>query len=151
MRTSLVLASLVLSSIPLASLLALAHAGGPASYGKSVPAGTAIPVSRAIGDFDAHAGKPGLYSGRIAQVCQAKGCWMILEDEGRSARVMFGDHAFAIPKDSSGRAQVHGVLSRKTLTPAQVKHLEEDGKGLAVASEEYRILADGVLLQAATP
>lgn len=141
--------SLALLSIPLASVLALAHAAGPASYGKPVPAGTAIPVSRAIGDFDTHAGKPGLFGGRITQVCQAKGCWMVLEDEGRSARVMFGDHAFAIPKDSSGRARVHGVLSRKALTAAQSKHLEEDGKGLAVAAEEYRILADGVLLEAA--
>ena len=144
-------ASLAVLSIPLLSLLALAHAAGPAAYGKPVPAGTPTPVSRAIGDFEAHAGKPALFSGRIAQVCQAKGCWMILEDEGRSARVMFGDHAFAIPKDSTGRAQVHGVLSRKALTPAQVKHLEEDGKGLAVDAEEYRILADGVLLQSASP
>lgn len=143
--------SLALLSIPLTSLLALAHAAGPASYGKPLPAGTATPVSRAIADFDVHAGKPGLFSGRITQVCQAKGCWMILEDEGRTARVMFGDHAFAIPKDSTGRAQVHGVLSRKALTPAQVKHLEEDGKGLAVDAEEYRILADGVQLQSASP
>ena len=143
--------SLALLSIPLVSLLSLAHAGEPASYGKPVPAGTATPVSKAIADFDAHAGKPGLFSGRITQVCQAKGCWMVLEDEGRSARVMFGDHAFAIPKDSAGQAEVHGVLSRKALTPAQTKHLEEDGKGLPVASEEYRILADGVLLQAAGP
>ncbi|MBX3712186.1 MAG: DUF4920 domain-containing protein [Lysobacter sp.] len=142
--------SLALPSIPLAALFALtAHAAGPASYGKPLPAGTATPISQAIGDFDAHAGKPARFSGRITQVCQAKGCWMVLEDDGRSARVMFGDHAFAIPKDSTGQAEVHGVLSRKALTPAQAKHLEEDGKGLPVASEEYRILADGVLLQGA--
>ena len=143
--------SLALLSIPLVSLLSLAHAGEPASYGKPVPAGTATPVSKAIADFAAHPGKPGLFSGPITQVCQGKGCCMVLEDEGRSARVMFGDHAFAIPKDSAGQAEVHGVLSRKALTPAQTKHLEEDGKGLPVASEEYRILADGVLLQAAGP
>lgn len=144
--------SLVTLSMPLAALFALsAHAGDPASYGKPMPAGTATPISQAIGDFDAHAGKSARFSGRITQVCQAKGCWMVLEEEGRSARVMFGDHAFAIPKDSSGRAEVHGVLSRKALTEAQAKHLQEDGKGLPVASEEYRILADGVLLQGAGP
>ena len=142
--------SLVLMSIPLAALFALAaHAGDPAAYGKPLPTGGTTPISQAIDDFDTHAGKPARFSGRITQVCQAKGCWMVLEDEGRSARVMFGDHAFAIPKDSAGQAEVHGVLSRKALSPAQAKHLEEDGKGLPVASEEYRILADGVLLQAA--
>jgi hypothetical protein len=144
--------SFVLLSIPLTMLFALtAHAGDPASYGKPLPTGGTTPISQAIGDFDAHAGKPARFSGRITQVCQAKGCWMVLEDDGRSARVMFGDHAFAIPKDSTGPAEVHGVLSRKALTTAQTKHLEEDGKGLPVASEEYRILADGVLLQTTRP
>jgi hypothetical protein len=144
--------SFVLLSIPLTMLFALTvHAGDPASYGKPLPTGGTTPISKAIGDFDAHAGKPARFSGRITQVCQAKGCWMVLEDDGRSARVMFGDHAFAIPKDSTGPAEVHGVLSRKALTIAQTKHLEEDGKGLPVASEEYRILADGVLLQTTRP
>jgi hypothetical protein len=144
--------SFVLLSIPLTALFALTvHAGDPAAYGKPLPTGRTTPISQAIGDFDAHAGKPARFSGRITQVCQAKGCWMVLEDDGRSARVMFGDHAFAIPKDSAGQAEVHGVLSRKALTPAQATHLQEDGKGLSVASEEYRILADGVLLQAAAP
>lgn len=73
---------------------------------------------------------------------------MVLEDDGQTARVMFGDHAFQIPKDSAGRAEVHGVLSRKQLTPAQIKHLEEDSKGLPVSPVEYRILADGVVLRA---
>ena len=53
-----------------------------------------------------------------------------------------------MPKDSSGRAQVAGVLSRKELTPEQVAHLKEDSKGLAVASVEYRILAEGIEIQA---
>ena len=96
-----------------------------------------------------HAGKPLRFSGRITEVCQAEGCWMVLEDNGQSARVMFKDHAFVIPKDSSGRAQVGGVLSRKELTAEQVAHLQEDSKGLAVSPVEYQILADGLELDAA--
>ena len=70
---------------------------------------------------------------------------MMLEDDGQVARVMFGDHAFEIPKDTTGHAVVHGVLTRKTLTPAQVEHLASDsGKGLAVEPVEYRITADGI-------
>ena len=74
---------------------------------------------------------------------------MVLEDNGQMARVMFKDHAFLIPKDSSGRAEVVGVLSRKELTPEQVEHMREDGKGLDVAPVEYRILADGAELETA--
>ncbi len=125
---------------------AAAIAGDPASYGKPLPQGASTPIAQAIAAFDAHAGKSARFSGRITQVCQAKGCWMVLEDDGQTARVMFGDHAFALPKDSSGRAEVHGVLSRKTLTPAQVQHLQEDAKGLPVSPVEYRIVADGVVL-----
>jgi hypothetical protein len=138
--------------LPIALLLTAAgllHAGEPARYGSPMAPGVAVPIAVALADFDAHSGKTARFSGRITQVCQAKGCWMVLEDEGRTARVMFGDHAFAIPKDSSGRAQVQGVLSRKQLTPAQVQHLREDARGLAVEPVEYRILADGVQIEPA--
>lgn len=124
------------------------RAAVPARHGKPLPPGAATPIGVALADYQAHAGKTARYSGRIAQVCQAKGCWMVLEDAGRTARVMFGDHAFAIPKDSSGRAQVVGVLSRKELSPAQVAHLREDARGLAVDAVEYRILAEGVEIEA---
>lgn len=130
------------------TLAAAAHAGDAKPYGKPLPEGASTPISQAVAAFDAHAGKPARFSGRIAEVCQAEGCWMVLEDNAQTARVMFADHAFLVPKGSAGRAEVHGVLSRKQLTPAQVKHLEEDSKGLAVSPVEYRILADGAVLQA---
>ena len=139
----------ILLSAVLLACAGLAHAGEPARYGAPLPATAAIPVSEAVAAFDQHAGKPQRYSGRITDVCQAQGCWMVLEDNGQTARVMFADHAFLVPKDSVGRAEVHGVLSRKQLTPAQVKHLQEDSKGLAVSPVEYRIVAEGAEIEAA--
>lgn len=134
-----------LSSILVLSFCAaVAHAGGT-PHGKPLPAGETVPVSQAIAEFDAHAGAPKRFSGRITEVCQAKGCWMMLEDDGRSARVMFGNHDFYIPKDTAGSAVVHGVLTRKELTPEQVEHLSGDsGKGIAAEPVEYRITADGI-------
>lgn len=125
------------------TLSAAVHAGTP--YGKPLPAGETVPVSRAIADFDAHADRPQRFSGRVTEVCQAKGCWMMLEDDGKLARVMFGKHDFYIPKDTTGTAVVHGVLTRKALTPEQVEHLSGDsGKGIAAEPVEYRITADGI-------
>ena len=132
-------------------LLSAAAAGAstPTPYGKPVPGGATVPVSEAIGAFDAHADRAQRFSGRITEVCQAKGCWMMLEDNGRAARVMFGDHDFHIPKDTSGTAVVHGVLTRKQLTPAQVEHLGADSaSGVAVDPVEYRITADGIEIEA---
>lgn len=139
---------ILLSSL-LVAAIGLAHAGGPTRYGKPLPATKAVPVAEAVAGFDKLAGTPQRYSGRITQVCQAEGCWMVLEDNGQTARVMFKDHAFLVPKDSSGRAEVVGVLSRKELTPEQVEHLKEDAKGLAVSPVEYRILAEGVEIESA--
>ena len=137
----------LLATCLLSAAALLAHAAAPASFGKPFADGTAVPVSQAIAAFGAHAGKAGRFSGRITEVCQAKGCWMMLEHEGQAARVMFGNDEFFLPKDASGSAVVHGVLARKQLTPEQVRHLADDaGKGLAVEPVEYRIVADGVRL-----
>ena len=122
----------------LLALTGLAHAGEPARYGAPLPATTAIPVAAAVAAFDQHAGKPQRYSGRITQVCQNQGCWMMLED-----------NAFLIPKDSTGHAEVVGVLSRKELTPEQVEHLRAESKGLEVSPVEYRIVAEGAEIGAA--
>ena len=138
-----------LVSLALLSAIGLAHAGEPLRYGKPLPATAAVPVGEAVAAFDQHAGKPQRYSGRITQVCQNQGCWMMLEDNGQAARVMFKDHAFLIPKDSSGHAEVVGVLSRKELTPEQVGHLRAESQGLEVAPVEYRILAEGAEIEAA--
>ena len=133
----------------LIAAIGLAHANEPTRYGKPLPTTKAVPVAEAVAGFDKLAGTPQRYSGRITQVCQAEGCWMVLEDNGQAARVMFKDHAFLVPKDSSGRAEVVGVLSRKELTPEQVEHLKEDAKGLAVSPVEYRILAEGGEIESA--
>lgn len=138
----------ILLSALLLGVVGVAQAGEPTRYGQPLPDTAAIPVSEAVAAFDQHAGKPQRYSGRITQVCQAKGCWIMLEDNGQSARVMFKDHAFLVPTDSSGHAEVVGVLSRKELTPEQVEHLREDSKGLDVSPVEYRILAEGAELAA---
>ena len=139
----------LLFAVALVATVGAVQASTPVRYGAPLPDTAAVPVAQAVAAFDQHAGMPQRYSGRIAQVCQAEGCWMVLEDNGQSARVMFKDHAFLIPKDSSGHAEVVGVLSRKELTPEQVGHLRAESQGLEVAPVEYRILAEGAEIEAA--
>lgn len=126
-------------------LLCAPAAGAATPYGKALPDGATVPLAQAIAGFEDHGGRPLRVGGRITEVCQAEGCWMMLEDGGRAARVMFGNHDFAIPRDAAGSAVVHGVLSRRQLTPEQARHLAADSRsGLAVEPVEYRITADGV-------
>ena len=38
----------------------------------------------AAADPAAHAGKPARFSGRITEVCQKQGCWVVMEQDGRA-------------------------------------------------------------------
>lgn len=136
----------ILLSTVLLGATAIAAAGDVRLHGKPIPAGESTPISTAVADYEAHAGTPRRFSGRITEVCQKEGCWMMLEDGGQAARVMFADHAFTISRDTTGSAMVHGVLSRKALSPEAAKHLAEDGgkASAPAASSEYRIVADGI-------
>lgn len=135
----------------LALLLALgiapAFAAEPRIYGGAMPDGEARAIGAALAEIESLAGQPAKFAGRVTQVCQAKGCWLILEDNGRHARVRTKDHAFFVPKDASGRAVVFGALSEVELKPEMAKHLAEDaGESGPVASREYQIVADSVVL-----
>ena len=119
-------------------------------FGADVPAGDAVPLSQALAEPAAHEGQPGKFAGRITDVCQKKGCWVMLEDNGRSARVLLGDHEFYVPKDVRGPAEVQGVLSRVALSPAAREHMAKE-TAAAVPEAEYRIVATGVQVLADDP
>lgn len=67
--------------------------------------------------------------GKIAEVCQKKGCWMELElANGESMRVTFKDYGFFVPKDAGGRTVImDGYAYNDTTTVAQLRHYAEDG------------------------
>lgn len=131
-----------LMSLALCALPALAMAG---HYGEAFPSGEAVAIDVAAAKVADHAGKPALYSGRITEVCQKEGCWLVIENNGQAARVMVKDHAFAVPKDASGMATVYGVLSEKILDDNAAKHLAEDAGGAEpVSRRELRISATAV-------
>ncbi|SDQ34097.1 protein of unknown function [Pseudoxanthomonas sp. CF385] len=121
-------------------------------FGAEVPAGPVVPLAQALADPAAHQGQSRVFSGRVVDVCQKKGCWVMLEDAGHGARVLLGDHDFYVPKDVRGPAQVHGVLSKVTLSPSAREHTaKETSPGAEVPTIEYRIVADGVQVQADDP
>jgi hypothetical protein len=126
---------------------ASAWAGDSRVYGDAMPDGDALPVSAAVADLERHAGVPGKFAGRITQVCQKMGCWLILEDDGQHARVMARDHAYGVPTDSTGRAEVFGVLEVREISQEQAEHFAEDaGQQGEIELREYRIVADSIAL-----
>jgi hypothetical protein len=69
-------------------------------------------------------------SGKVGEVCQKKGCWMMLvpEQAGQpEMRVTFKDYAFFMPKDLTGKRVVLEGYAYVDETPVDVlRHYAED-------------------------
>lgn len=117
-------------------------------YGAAWPAQpVTMSIDAASSQVAALKAKPQAFSGRITQVCQKKGCWMMLAgDKGQFARVFMHDHSYAIPKDSTGEAVVYGTLTEKQLSDKETAHLVADGAKPA-SSKELQIDALSVLIR----
>jgi len=132
----------------IACLLLIAGVAQAKNYGADMPKGEAVDIAVASGNVDGYAGKPAKFKGRITQVCQKEGCWLMIESNAQAARIKTKDHAFVIPKDSTGEAVVFGELKRVELKPEVAKHLAEDaGQPEPVASSELQITATSISIQ----
>lgn len=115
-----------------------------ANYGEPMPEGEAVAIATAASHPADYTGTPAKFSGRITQVCQKKGCWVVMEQDGQSARVMAKDHGFEVPKDASGPAVAYGVLQEEPITAEHARHLVEDDGAQAPAERELRIVATAI-------
>jgi len=125
-----------------ALLLSLATAAGAMSDGDALdlPAGedfgAGITLSE-ISDFGdvvsdpaKYADTPVLLRGRISDVCQKKGCWLVLSDGADRVRIRFADYSFFVPKDCSGkRAYVEGQVETQTLSEREARHYAAESTG----------------------
>ncbi len=107
----------------------------PGHYGmKFLPVDTKSgPLASAIKTAEADKEKVQRFTGTIGEVCQKKGCWFVLQDGTKQARVMMrgvldnDTKYFRIPIKSSGKkATIEGKLETKVFSEANVKHIEYD-------------------------
>jgi hypothetical protein len=88
------------------------------------------PLAEVLNDPGAYRDEPILVSGRIAEVCQRKGCWTILQDGDAMVRVRFHDYGFFLPKDCQGeQAWVEGRVQVRTLSEKDARHYEAETRG----------------------
>lgn len=130
-------------------------------YGVEIPkSGEIWTLSRAIenlavvGESTNNKPKRLKISGTITKVCQKKGCWLILTDGDRFARVTFKDYKTFVPTDTGTEPSlILGVLSEKELTASAAKHYAKDAGESTVsvgARREYSIIAEAIRIGART-
>ena len=126
-------------------------------FGVEVDAASAISL---VALQEQSAGKDSLedvtVTGKVAEVCQMKGCWMTLEKpDGSTMHVKFKDYALFMPKDLAGKEVVlHGKAKVTTTSVDELKHLAQDGgkseeeiAAITEPSTDLAFMADGVLVK----
>lgn len=95
-------------------------------------------------------------TGKVTEVCQARGCWMNVVDDqgGQPIFVQFKDYGFFMPKDCSGKKVTMDGMLYKQITPVEeLRHYAQD-KGatkdeiaaITQPKEELKFMAKGVVM-----
>jgi hypothetical protein len=77
--------------------------GKPQTFGAPLAAGPVVTLADLASKRAAYRNQTVTSAGEVTFVCQEKGCFMEVEDNGVSANVRVHDHAFSFPKGSAGR------------------------------------------------
>ena len=117
--------------------------------------GSPISAKDLLADPAPHTGKTVLVEGRIADVCQKAGCWLVLAEGDKSMRVLTKAHKFFVAKDSTGQTcRIEGVVNSKAIDPATVAHFEEESANKDIIPENkatgdtvYELTATGIHIQ----
>lgn len=92
-----------------------------------------------------------LVEATVVAVCQNRGCWMQIEDDGRKAMVRWesgcgGQYAF--PKDAAGkRVLIQGAFYPQKFSEEAVEHMQgETDRAIAIPREGYEFNASAVIV-----
>lgn len=95
------------------------------------------------------------FEAKVNEVCQAKGCWMVVELEDKEVMVKFKDYGFFMPKNIAGKnVIVNGKAFISEVSVEEQRHYAEDAgepmDAIEAITEPKRTLsfeADGVLVK----
>ena len=101
------------------------------TFGKPLSIKKALSLQEALQQPAKYQNQKVLLEGKISDVCQMKGCWLMLSDGERAIRIKFEGYSFFVPKDSQGKkARAEGRLVQETLSEDMARHYaaEESSK-----------------------
>lgn len=92
----------ILGLMAAAALLCAADA----KYGKPLTLDKPTPIATVLGKPDAYVGKTVQVKGKISEVCQSMGCWLVIADDGGKHIRLTAHDVMEFPKDSAGKTVV---------------------------------------------
>lgn len=120
-----------------------------AHYGQPFTLTDTIAAPNLIADLDKHTGKAVRVEGRVADVCQKMGCWLVLTTEdGKTLRVTMKDHGFAVDKGATGGwAVIEGTVVEREISAEESAHLASEAAtaaGAPAPGKAYELQATAV-------
>jgi hypothetical protein len=114
---------LLLPMFCLLSFLLWAKDASVRTFGKPLSLKKTLGLQEAIRQPAKYQNQRVLLEGKISDVCQMKGCWLMLSDGERAIRIKFEGYSFFVPKDSKGKkVRAEGRLSQETLSEEMARH-----------------------------
>jgi hypothetical protein len=96
---------------------------GVQTFGKPLSLKRTLSLQEAIQQPAKYQNQKVLLEGKISDVCQMKGCWLMLSDGERAIRIKFEGYSFFVPKSSRGKkVRAEGRLIQETLSEDMARH-----------------------------
>lgn len=128
-------------------------AEGWRTYGEPYTLASAIPAEELFADPGSKAGSVVRVEGRVADVCQAQGCWMVLAHEDQLMRIRMKDHAFSVDRQGiGGTCDIEGELIEKTVDAEEAAHYASEASNKEALPEVgkdkvYELIAHSVRMK----
>jgi len=121
-------------------------------FGGDFTVETVTPASDLLSDPTSWVDKTVRVEGKVTDVCQKAGCWLVITDDTNHMRVRTKDHGFAVDKAGAGStSQIEGLVVALPLNPEDVAHFASESSKDAVMPEDkatgeftYEIVATAV-------
>ena len=99
----------------------LEHFGLEFTLDASIPAGTVLT------NPDDYVGKTVRVTGKVSDVCQKMGCWMVITDADQHMRITTKDLKFFVSKDGAGATcDLEGTVVKREASPARTEHFKSE-------------------------
>lgn len=96
-------------------------------FGGGITLREVTPFADVVRRPEAYSDRTVLVRAPVYDVCQRKGCWMVLRDGSTHARVRFKDYGFFVPRDCTGQiAYVQGRVTTETVPEELARHYEAE-------------------------
>jgi hypothetical protein len=121
-------------------------------YGEAFKVEDILTAKALLADPASFVGQTVRVEGKVSDVCQKAGCWLVLSDAEQHMRVTTKDHAFFVDKQGTGsKCEIEGEVIAKEIEQDRVEHFAgEASEGAPIPEHQatgnisYEIVASGI-------